>query len=205
MSKKGIKQAFPDVEYIPQRLMTKDIKLLAQDYTRQRDIMQKRYKSLEKQGFDTNFQRYIKSIGGELPKLRDLKKEAGKDQDFYKAQVSYWLSEAKRFETEETTVKYQKQKKKQILKSLNESGYDITTSDYNDFIDFMNYSRNTAIDQLIYNASYKGSDVGYNVEPVESSNHKRTESQKSTLMQNFKLWKENGGVLPQEFFLKNKL
>lgn len=205
MSKKGIKQAFPDAEYIPQRLMTKDIKLLAQDYTRQRDLMQKRYKSLEKQGFNTNFQKYIKSIGGELPKLRDLKKEAGKDTDLYTAEVAYWLSEAKRFETKETTVKYQKQLKKKILKTLHTNDYDIADSDYNDFVDFMEYARNTAIDQLIYNASYKGSDVGYNVEPVESSNQKRTESQKSTLMQNFKLWKENGGALPQEFFLKNKL
>ena len=69
----------------------------------------------------------------------------------------------------------------------------------------MDYARKTAIDQLIYNATYKGSDVGYNVESLESSNQLRTESQKSTLMQNFKLWKENGGSLPQEFFLKNKL
>lgn len=205
MSKKGIKQAFSDAEYIPQRLMTKEIKLLAQDYTRQRDIMQKRYKSLEKQGFNTNFQKYIKSIGGELPKLRDLKKEAGKDTELYRAEMAYWLSEAKRFETKETTVKYQKQLKKKILKTLHSNNYDISDSDYNDFIDFMEYARDTAIDQMIYNATYKNSEVGYNVEPQGSENQKRTAQQKETLLKNFKLWKENDRSLPQEFFLKNKL
>lgn len=202
MSKKGIKQAFRDVEYIPERLKSKDLKLLRQDYTRLRDIMQKRYKRIEKAGFKTNFTKWVKSAGG-IPKISELKKLAGKDQQQLKNELAYWLSELKRFESEkDTKVSELKKTKKGIIDKLQENGFNIKEDQYHDFMEYLDYIHVTDLDRIVYDATFHDlQDVGYKPE-AGGKKGQRTEKQKNNFMDNFNLWLKNGKSLPDEFFIR---
>ena len=185
MSKAGIKKAFTESQYTPVYLRTKDIKVLSQDYTRSRDILQKRYKRLKKAGFETNFTRSVESWGG-LPKLSELKKLSGGDEQQLKNEVSYWLSEFAVFERQKsTTVKAQREKRKELSKALKEAGYNIPAAKLDQFGEFMDYVRMTSLDKVFYNQTFRSTDTGY-----RSRRDQRTEKEKKALMSAFTEWQK---------------
>lgn len=192
MSKKGQKPAFKESQYTPVYLKKQDIKTLASDYTRLRDIMQKRYKRLIKAGFErSNFAQAVKQWGGEIPKLSTLKKMFKGSPEEYKNAIAYWLSELKSYEREENTVKYLKDKTKKLASALKSGGYDIKQSELQDFGDFMDYIRMTGLDMSYYAETYEASDSGY-----RSRRRERTEEEKKGIVQAFHEYLKNGRTLP---------
>lgn len=198
MSKKGVKQAFKESQYNPTYLLTQDVKILRQDYTRLRDIMQKRLKRLEKGGFkNTSFQNWVSNIGGEIPKLATLKKEAASDPDQFKRELVYWLSELKTYENKQSTIPYQQKVKKERAQQLRAAGYDKITDDlFNDFVDFMQYISNVSAEFVLYTESTEQSEIGYNPE---------TETKQAHVQQVFETWRKNDKKLPTELLLLRNL
>lgn len=192
MSKKGQKPAFKESQYTPVYLKKQDVKVLASDYTRLRDIMQKRYKRLIKAGFErSNFAQAVKQWGGEIPKLSTLKKMFKGSPEEYKNAIAYWLSELKSYEREENTVKYLKEKTKKLASALKSGGYNIKQSELQDFGDFMDYIRMTGLDMSYYAETYEASDSGYRSRRTE-----RTEEEKKGIVQGFHEYLKNGRTLP---------
>ncbi len=186
MSKKGIKQFFTDSQYTPQYLSGQDVKVLSTDYTRLRDIMTKRYKRLQKQGFNTNFTRKVEMWGGEIPKLKDLKKEFEGDIEGLQSELAYWLSELKAEESsEETKVSYQKKERKKLHTALTEAGYELDITELDVFSEFMDYLRMTSLDRAFYTDTYRDSDTGY-----RSRRDERTAKEKDAINQAFNEWKK---------------
>lgn len=198
MSKKGIVQAFKESQYNPTYLLTQDVKVLRQDYTRLRDIMQKRLKRLEKGGIKKSaFQNWVEQIGGEIPKITTLKKEAEKDEEQFKRELAYWLSELKTYETEKTTLPYQRKLKSEKVKQLQEAGYeDISDETFESFVKFMEYIRDVAAEFILYRESGDNSDIGYNPEEETKQEH---------VQDIFKIWLKNDKSLPTEMLLLRKL
>lgn len=195
MSKAGIKQAFTSGQYTPQFLYKQDIKKLSTDYTRLRDILQKRYKRLKAKGYKTSFTTAVERWG-ELPRLSQLKKLSGGDTELYKKDVAYWLSEFKSFETEETTAAYQTNLRKQAASSLSESGYAVTSQQIDDYVDFMNYIRRVGIDKKLYAETYEPTETGY-----RSKRRERTAQEKTFIMKAFEAWLKEK-ALPADFEVK---
>ena len=198
MSKAGIVQAFKDSQYNPAYLLTQDVKLLRQDYTRLRDIMQKRLKRLEKGGITRiSFQNWVESIGDEIPKISTMKKESGKDEEHFKRELVYWLSELKTYENEKSTLSYQKELRKQKVKELQEAGYDqITDELFNDYLDFMDYISNVGGEFILYTETTEPKDIGYNPEEKTKQEH---------VQDIFNQWRKNGKFLPTELLLLRNL
>lgn len=198
MSKKGIVQAFKDSQYNPTYLLTQDIKLLRQDYTRLRDIMQKRLKRLEKGDIiRTSLQNWVKSIGGEIPKISTMKKESGKDEEHFKRELVYWLAELKIYENEKSTLTYQKELRKQKVKDLQDAGYNQITEDlFNDYLDFMDYISNVGGEFVLYTETTEPKDIGYNPEEKTKQEH---------VQEIFNLWRKNGKSIPTELLLLRNL
>lgn len=196
MSKKGIKQAFKASEYIPQVLKIKDIKLLRQDYTRLRDIMQKRYKRIEKAGIKrTSLQNKIKEWGGEIPKLSILYDK--KDIEQSKSRIAYYLAELKKLEESNTTLKEVRKKQSEKQEQLNQAGYNVNNAtDLDDFIDFLDYMEATDNDMLLY-----GDSSGNN---VKESGKERDPETKKRINKYFKIWKDNKRSLPVEIILSKE-
>ena len=198
MSKRGVVQAFKESQYNPTYLLTQDVKVLRQDYTRLRDIMQKRLKRLEKGGIKKSpLQNWVKQIGGEIPKITTLKKEAGKDEAQFKREVAYWLSELKSYDNEKSTLPYQRKMKKEKVEQLRKAGYDdISEVLFNDFLDFMDYVHNVGAEFVLYTESSDNADIGYNPEEETKQEH---------VQDVFELWRKNDKSLPTEMLLLRKL
>ncbi len=185
MSRKGIKQAFTDEQYTPAYLSRQDLKILSEDYTRLRDIMQKRYKRLVAKGYQTNFTRKVE-LWGEIPKLKNMKAEFRDDIEGLKSEISWWLSELKSEESEETTVAYQTKERKKLHAALKSSGYDVDLSDIDLYAEFMTYLRVTSLDMSFYTDTYRESDTGY-----RSKRDARSVKEKEAINQAFQEWKKN--------------
>lgn len=198
MSKKGIVQAFKDSQYNPTYLLTQDVKVLRQDYTRLRDIMQKRLKRLESSDITrTSLQNWVESIGGEIPKISTMKKESGKDEEHFKRELVYWLSELKTYENEKSTLKYQKELKEEKVKELQDAGYsDITEGLFNDYLEFMDYISDVGGEFVLYTETTVPKDIGYNPEEKTKQEH---------VQEIFNKWRKNGKTLPTELLLLRNL
>ena len=198
MSKKGIVQAFKDSQYNPTYLLMQDVKTLRQDYTRLRDIMQKRLKRLEKGDITrTSLQNLVESIGGEIPKITTMKKESGKDEEQFKRELVYWLSELKTYENEKSTLGYQKELKAQKVKELQDAGYsDITENLFNDYLEFMDYISDVGGEFVLYTETTDPKDIGYNPEEKTKQEH---------VQEIFNKWRKNGKTLPTELLLLRNL
>lgn len=112
-------------------------KEVRKEYTRLRDISQKRIKRLAAAGFtDTEvYQRNYKHY----PKLKDIKS---------KSELAQRLSDLSRFvASSQSTVKGIKERNKKTLEQLEEHGYDfVNESNLSDFGDFMEQYRDQLLD-----------------------------------------------------------
>lgn len=133
------------MEYTPENLMQLDEKQLRREYTKYRDIAQKRLKRLENAGFGNSG--IVGYFGGDVPKLRDIK-----DKD----SIAFGLAELKGFiDAKQSTVtgmriyikeereKAQKIDRKlgQIIDTLNRHfpmGKKFNEDNIQEFFDFMN-------------------------------------------------------------------
>lgn len=184
MSKKGIKQAFKEGQYTPQFLQKQNLSTLRQDYTRLRDIMRKRYKRLKSKGYSTNFTKAVKQWGT-IPTIKQFTGMSKGDKDYLAKELAYWLSELKSYETEETTIKYQRERREELQTALQDSGYDVDTEDIDAFGEFMDYIRQTSLDKVFYSSTYRATDTGYRAKRDE-----RTDKEKADLMRAFDKWKK---------------
>lgn len=120
-------------------ITTGDEAKVRKEYTRLRDIAQKRLKRLEKAGLtDTEvYQRNIKHY----PKLENIKS---------KNELSARLSDLARFiASERSTVSGFKAIRKKSLETLHEHGYDfVNESNFKDFAEFMAEYRYQHLDQI---------------------------------------------------------
>lgn len=133
------------MEYTPENLINLDEKELRKEYTRYRDMAQKRLKRLKNEGFGNS--NIVNYFGGDVPKLRDLPdKEA----------IAFGLAELKGFiDAKQSTVKgmriYIKEEREkaekidkrlgQVIDTLNRRfpmGDKFNSDNVQEFFDFMN-------------------------------------------------------------------
>ena len=107
------------------------------EYTRLRDISQKRLKRLAAAGY-TNTEVYQRNYR-HYPKLKDIKS---------KSELAQRLSDLSRFvASSQSTVKGIKEREKKVLKTLKKSGYKyVNESNLSDFGEFMEYYRDAMYD-----------------------------------------------------------
>lgn len=112
-------------------------KIVRKEYTRLRDISQKRLKRLEKAGYSKT-QAYMRNIN-HYPKLKDIKS---------KTELAYRLSDLSRFITSKvSTVSGIKEVQKKAIKTMHEHGYDFVNSkNIKQFGEFMESFRNQQLD-----------------------------------------------------------
>ena len=112
-------------------------KQVRKEYTRLRDISQKRLKRLAAAGY-TNTEVYQRNVK-HYPKLKDIKS---------KSELAQRLSDLSRFVgSSQSTVKGIKAREQKTLQSLKESGYGfVNESNLKDFGDFMEQYRDQLLD-----------------------------------------------------------
>lgn len=112
-------------------------KQVRKEYTRLRDISQKRLKRLAAAGY-TNTEVYQRNVK-HYPKLKDIKS---------KSELAQRLSDLSRFVgSSQSTVKGIRSRDQKTLQSLKESGYDfVNESNLKDFGDFMEQYRAQLLD-----------------------------------------------------------
>lgn len=142
------------------------------EYTRLRDISQKRLKRLEKAGF-SDTEAYKRNIN-HYPKLKDIKT---------KHELAARLSDLSRFVASSmSTVSGIKERERKSLESLSEHGYDfVNASNLQEFGEFMEEYRNQLLDM-----DYDSGDAAdlYNV----VIKHKLDPSK---VQEDFEFWLEN--------------
>jgi hypothetical protein len=90
-----------------------------------------------------------------------------------------------RFDTEESTVKFQRERRQKIYEGLKKAGYDISISEVDMFGEFMDYVRQTGLDMAFYTSTYKESETGY-----RSVRREHTSKEIGQIKSYFELWKE---------------
>ena len=179
----------------PFDLRMKSIAELSKEYSKERAIMSKRHTRLVNQGFDTNFTRWVESIGGKIPTVKQLK-AAGKTEKEIKNILIYYTSELKIQKMDaQTFVSVQKEQRREAVELLRSHGYDISIEDYNDYIKYMEWMRAAGLDMQLY------SETG--TQKVKQANGdkkkpERTQEEIDKLMKYFKLWQSNGGYLTEQ-------
>ena len=120
-------------------------KALRQEYTRLRDIAQKRLGRMARTEFarSQTFQQNV----GQFPTLSTFKGDKGKISK--RSQFARKLAQLARFvESPTSTTAGQKKIRKQTIKSLHERGYDfVDESNYWDFFDYMEEARARKLDR----------------------------------------------------------
>jgi len=113
------------------------VKEVRKEYTRLRDISQKRLKRLAEAGY-TDTEVYQRNYN-HYPKLKDIKS---------KSELAQRLSDLSRFVgSSQSTVKGIKERNKKTLEQLEEHGYDfVNESNLRDFGDFMEQYRDQLLD-----------------------------------------------------------
>ena len=112
-------------------------KIVRKEYTRLRDISQKRLKRLKAAGYEST-QQYKRNVL-HYPKLKDIKS---------KTELAYRLSDLSRFiEAKTSTVSGIKETQKKAIETMHEHGYDfINSSNIKQFGEFMEEFRNRQLD-----------------------------------------------------------
>ena len=142
------------------------------EYTRLRDISQKRLKRLAAAGYE-NTDVYQKNVK-HYPKLKDIKS---------KSELAQRLSDLSRFVgSTQSTVKGLKEREKKVLKTLKKSGYKyVNESNLSDFGDFMEYYRDA-----LYDLEYDSGDAADLYTVVEKN---KLDPEK--VKEDFDFWLEN--------------
>ena len=142
------------------------------EYTRLRDISQKRLKRLSAAGYE-NTDVYQKNVK-HYPKLKDIKS---------KSELAQRLSDLSRFVgSSQSTVSGLKEREKKVLKTLKKSGYKyINESNLSDFGDFMEYYRDA-----LYDLEYDSGDAADLYTVVEKN---KLDPEK--VKEDFDFWLEN--------------
>lgn len=179
--------------YEPHILLSMSTADLRKQYTKSRDVMQKRYKRLEKEKLRTDFQNFVQNLGGELPKLSDVKRLAEGDPEYEREIMSYFISEMERYKTEQTTVKYQKRRRAEAAEALSDSGYTVDENNVLDFIEFMEYVHASDLDRVLYQDTYEEG-TGF-----RSKRRERTDAEKDRVMDLFNIWKANNKSIPESY------
>lgn len=179
----------------PFDLRNKSIQDLSKSYSKERSIMSKRYQRLKAQGFDTNFTRWVESMDGKIPTVKQLKL-SGKTEHEIKNILIYYSSELKIQKMDkQTLVSIQKKERKEAVELMRSHGYDIAESDYNDYVKYMEWMRAAGLDMQLY------SDTGaQKVKQANGDKKKpdRTQDEIDKIMKYFKLWQQNGGYLTEQ-------
>lgn len=181
----------------PNYLRSLDFADLKKQYSKSRSKMQKRKERLDKEGFDTNYQRFVNKWGqgGKIPTISSLKASTGNNEKQMQNSMIYIIAELERYaEDESTLISYQKQQRAEATELFNESGYDISVDEYNDFVEFLEWMHNTNLDMLMYTETYESSERGYG----RSKRNERTEEEKANVMKLFKEWQENDKQLSED-------
>ena len=142
------------------------------EYTRLRDISQKRLKRIAAAGYE-NTDVYQKNVK-HYPKLKDIKS---------KSELAQRLSDLSRFVgSTQSTVKGLKEREKKVLKTLKKSGYKyVNESNLSDFGDFMEYYRDA-----LYDLEYDSGDAADLYTVVEKN---KLDPEK--VKEDFDFWLEN--------------
>lgn len=173
----------------------KSIAELSKGYSKERSVMAKRYNRLKAQGFDTNFTRWVESMGGKIPTVKQLK-AGGETEQEIKNILIYYSSELKIQKMDkQTLVSVQKEERREAVELMRSHGYDISESDYNDYVKYMEWMRAAGLDMQLY------SETG--VQKVKQANGDkkkpdRTQDEIDKIMKYFKLWQQNGGYLTEQ-------
>lgn len=130
--------------YTPLNLEKADQKEVHKEYTRLRDIAQKRLKRIEnasvRDGIDWTKTEVYKQYKKGVPKLSDISK---KHLPYEMAKLARWV------ENEQSKIGYLRKRMKSAIKNLHERGYDfINKSNYLDFTAFMEEYRAQKLDHV---------------------------------------------------------
>lgn len=149
--------------------LEKDVR---KEYTRLRDISQKRLKRLAAAGY-TDTDVYKKNVS-HYPKLKDIKT---------KSELAQRLSDLSRFvASSQSTVKGLKEREKKVLQTLKKSGYKyVNESNLSDFGEFMEYYRDA-----MYDIEYDSGDAADLYTVVEKN---KLDPEK--VKEDFDFWLEN--------------
>lgn len=147
-------------------------KEVRKEYTRLRDISQKRLKRLAAAGY-TDTDVYKKNVS-HYPKLKDIKT---------KSELAQRLSDLSRFvASTQSTVKGIKEREKKVLQTLKKSGYKyVNESNLSDFGEFMEYYRDA-----MYDMEYDSGDAADLYTVVEKN---KLDPEK--VKEDFDFWLEN--------------
>lgn len=147
-------------------------KEVRKEYTRLRDISQKRLKRLAAAGY-TNTEVYQRNYR-HYPKLKDIKS---------KSELAQRLSDLSRFVgSSQSTVKGIKEREQKVLKTLKKSGYKyVNESNLSDFGEFMEYYRDA-----MYDMEYDSGDAADLYTVVEKN---KLDPEK--VKEDFDFWLEN--------------
>lgn len=147
-------------------------KEVRKEYTRLRDISQKRLKRLAAAGY-TDTDVYKKNVS-HYPKLKDIKT---------KSELAQRLSDLSRFvASSQSTVKGLKEREQKVLKTLRKSGYKyVNESNLSDFGEFMEYYRDA-----MYDLEYDSGDAADLYTVVEKN---KLDPEK--VKEDFDFWLEN--------------
>lgn len=170
---------------------------LKQQYSKSRSKMQKRKDRLDKSGFNTGFQNFVNNWnqGGKIPTISSLRTSTGDNQTQMQNSMIYIIAELERYADDPRTfVSYQKEQRQELAEQFKESGYDIDAKNVQDFIDFLEWMHTSSLDHMLYSETYEESEKGHG----RSKRHERTEKEKEKVIELFKLWQENEGMLPEE-------
>lgn len=184
-------------EYNPttlQRLELRDLKAL---YSAERGVMQKRVNRLKQSEF-TEVD-VLKEYSEGIPTLKQLASIAEGDTEFLKSIIARELADLHMYmESRYSLVSELREIRDKSIETLHEHGYTfVTKENYQDFVEFQNYLKQSHLDR-IYDSDGT---------PQESSTEDPyiTEEANQNLEKMFKDYLKNGGSLPVEYHIRNKV
>lgn len=180
-------------EYNPTTLQGLELRDLKALYTANRDIMVKRLKRLKQSEF-TNVEALKKYSDG-VPTIKSLTAIAEGDKEFLKNILARELADLKmQVENRYTLVGELKEIRNKSIATLHQHGYDfIDKQNYEDFVDFQNYLKQTHLDR-IYDSDGTPQD-----EAIEDPNISK--ESRNRLKNMFDLFIKRGGSLPVEYHM----
>lgn len=170
--------AYSEAWYTPAHLLSKTVTQseIRKEYTRLRDIAQKRIKRLGQSEFkDTEaYQKYKQGF----PKLKDIKNET---------QLAYMLSALHKYVASNQTVSALRKQRKESLKTLHRHKYNyVNEKNYQKFANFMEDYRQAQLDRKAW-GSPDTADLYYQVERLGLDPEK--------VAKDFSFWMDNKDVL----------
>lgn len=189
------KQDLPQLtpwEYNPTTLQGLELRDLKALYTAKRSIMVKRLKRLEQSEF-TNVKALQKYSEG-VPTIKQLTAIAEGDKGFLKSIIARDLADLNlELENRYSKLSELRQIRDKSIQTLHERGITwVNKSNYESFVDFQNYLKQTHLDRIYDSAT--GEMIGSD-----------EESEEDNLQVLYNQYMELGGTLPIEVFMKGKV